>query len=142
MTPDQEKALSDFLKWAQAADFAGKLERLDESMGRLYDLFLRENEERRKDLGELRGDIRGVSLRVGELEKEAVRLGERAKNLEKRDEAHDKALETSQSWFIGDLDGRKAKAEKTLALVKDPRTIVAVISALVAAASWLWHIFH
>ena len=142
MTPTQERLLEEFLRSQQAADIVGKLERLDEAVQRIGDMYLRLESDRAHDVELLRGDIRGVSLRVGELEKGHAALNARTAHLEKRDDHHEKALETSQSWILGDLEKKKTKAEGFLDNVKDPRTIVAVVSAIAAAVSWAWHLYH
>lgn len=91
---------------------------------------------------ELRGDIRGVSLRVGAVEREVAGVLPRLVNLEKRDDRHEEQLSASQSWIIGDLDKKKAKAESFVQSLKDPRTIVAIVAGLWAAGTTLWHFLH
>lgn len=141
MTPIEEEIIK-FLRAQAEADVKGAVGRIEDNQERLYNLFAKQEEEHKQEFLALHGEIRGVSMRVGALERGKEALDERTRHLEARNSKHEEDIDESHRWIIGDLDRKVKKAEGTFSAIKDPRNIVAIIAGLWAAATTLYHFLH
>ena len=114
-------------------ELAGELKRfLDEQkisdtigeVRRLADIILRQEAEHRVEIGAIRGDLRGLSLRVGALEKTYERA------------AGD--IDDSRRWIIKDLEKRATSSEESIAWVR--RNALSVIASVVAIVLGIWRV--
>lgn len=114
---DQE--LRDFLRDQREADIKGTLQRLTDMVmqNRADDLAWRQ---------EIKGDLRGHSLRIGALERRAER--------------HEDRLDSSASWIIEDVSQKRRGAEEKLQWLR--RNAVTIVLGVIAAVSSLWHLLH
>lgn len=108
MSPDVERELIHFLAEQRAADFRGEFRKVGESVDRLRDLMLEHAAEDREHFAELRGDDRGLSLRVGALEKSGEKLEDKVEEsdrwnieeLQKQTEQHRESAEwMRRNWL-------------------------------------------
>lgn len=96
------------------------------SVDRLADLFMRHDAEDKLRQEEIKGDLRGISLRVGALEK--------------RSEKQESEIDDSKSWIIRDLEKKHEHATGQIDFLK--KHAFGIIASVIAAVSTLLHLFH
>lgn len=124
-----EEELREYLREQKEADIKGSLDRL-------ADLFMRHDAEDKQRHEELRGDVRGMSLRVGQLERYAERTETRLKYLEGRTDKNERDIDESGRWILRDQDSALTRARER------PFKIVAVIASLIAILATIFHLIR
>lgn len=133
MATKLEEELLKFLRAQADADVIGKLARIEEAQDRLYNLFVRQGEEHKATIAELRGEMRGLSLRISEVERGHARLDVRATHLEKASDSH-------ADLIIADLEGDKKEAVEQVTFLR--RNALGIVATLLAVASTIYHFFR
>lgn len=114
MNDETERLLREFLAEQRQADIKGTLDRL-------ADLYIQHDADDKVRHAELQGDIRGLSIRVG--------------RLEKNDEKLEADVEKSGSWHIESL---KEQRENAQFWNRHWPSIVSAVVAVVALAFAMW----
>ncbi len=128
-----EEELLRFLRTQAESDVDGKLEAIEGSLDRLYNLFLKQQEEHKASMLALQGELRGMSLRLSQVEREQATLDERTKLLMVAVNDHGRNITDSL------VDARE-RATDEVTFMK--RNWLAVVATCVAIASTVYGFFR
>ena len=114
-----DEELLAFIQEQRSVDLIGEVRRI-------ADLFMRHDAEDKERHRELKGEIKGLSLRVGELERKSDKQESR--------------LDDSQRIILYDAIEKKREAEEKVSFLK--KHGFGIIASILAIASTVWHFFR